>query len=49
MENMRTKHQNIVKAKDNELNDLSVRCTTLENQIDRLERENRNYKNETTK
>lgn len=49
MENMRNKHANIVKSKDDEINDLSSKVTTLDNQIERLERENRNYKNETSK
>jgi len=49
MENMRSKHQNISRSKDEEINDLSTKSTSLENQIERLERENRNYKNETTK
>lgn len=49
MENMRNKHQNITKNKDDEINDLSSKVTTLDNQIERLERENRNYKNETSK
>jgi chromosome segregation ATPase len=49
MENLRSKHQNISRSKDEEINDLSTKSTSLENQIERLERENRNYKNETTK
>jgi chromosome segregation ATPase len=49
MENMRSKHQNISRSKDEEINDLSTKSTSLENQIERLERENRSYKNETTK
>jgi len=42
MENMRNKHHNIIKTKDDQLNDSSSKVTSLENQIDRLERENRN-------
>jgi chromosome segregation ATPase len=49
MENLRSKHQNISRSKDEEINDLSTKSTSLENQIERLERENRSYKNETTK
>lgn len=49
LENLRNKHQNIIRSKDEEINDLSTKVTSLENQIERLERENRNYKNETTK
>lgn len=41
-ESLRNKHKNIIKSKENDITELSQKITTFENQIERLERENRN-------
>jgi len=41
-EGIKNKHKNILKTKETEISEFSQKITALENQVERLDRENRN-------
>jgi len=49
LDNIRNKHTNIIKNKEAELNNLYEKLHSQENQLERLERENKHLKNESSK